>query len=82
MPGCALLKRPPVRRWKAWPSNRILGLSALGGGRNPPPEASGLADLRDRLARLETKGVPPAELDVLRADLAAIEGKFSGGGAA
>jgi hypothetical protein len=49
---------------------------------NPPPEASALADLRDRLARLETKGVPPAELDVLRADLAVIEGKFSGGGAA
>jgi hypothetical protein len=41
-------------------------------------EVSGVAELRERLARLETKGVPAAELDVIRADLAAIEAKFAG----
>ena len=51
-------------------------------GEKPEPvkaeEVSGVADLRERLARLENKGVPPAELDVIRADLAAIEAKFAG----
>jgi len=46
---------------------------------NPAREVSGVADLRERLTRLETKGVPPAELDVLRADLAVIEARFAGG---
>jgi hypothetical protein len=46
---------------------------------HPAPENSAVAELRERLTRLETKGVPPAELDVLRADLAAIEAKFAGG---
>ena len=37
--------------------------------------------LHERLARLEERGVPAAELDVLRADLAAIEAKVASGGA-
>ncbi len=40
------------------------------------PEA-GAASLRDRLARLEARGVPPSELEVLRADLTALEAKFA-----
>jgi CBS domain containing-hemolysin-like protein len=40
------------------------------------PDA-GVASLRDRLARLEERGVPPSELEVLRADLTALEAKFA-----
>ena len=47
----------------------------------PGKEPSGVADLRDRLTKLEERGVPAAELDVLRADLAAIEAKLAAGGA-
>jgi CBS domain containing-hemolysin-like protein len=42
----------------------------------PEPDG-GVASLRDRLARLEERGVPPAELEVLRADLTALEAKFA-----
>ncbi len=42
----------------------------------PGPE-EGVASLRDRLARLEARGVPPSELEVLRADLTALEAKFA-----
>jgi CBS domain containing-hemolysin-like protein len=41
-----------------------------------PETASG--GLSDRLARLEERGVPAAELKALRADLEAIEAKFKG----
>jgi hypothetical protein len=35
-------------------------------------------DLRERLARLETRGIPEADLKVLRADIEALETKFAG----
>ena len=42
------------------------------------PEASANGTpLRDRLARLEGQGIPPSELQVLQADLDAIEAKFA-----
>ena len=46
-----------------------------------PVEDPGIAGLRDRLSRLEERGVPVAELDVIKADLAAIEARLAGGGA-
>src|SRR5687767_13879638 len=51
---------------------------ALGGHDEPVPaeEAVRVATLRDRIARIEER-VPPKELDVLRADLAALEAKFA-----
>jgi CBS domain containing-hemolysin-like protein len=39
---------------------------------------SGTADIRERLARLEERGVPASELKALRADLEALEAKFAG----
>jgi hypothetical protein len=46
-----------------------------------PAEDVSVASLQDRLARLEARGIPAVELEPLRADLAAIEAKFAGGGA-
>jgi CBS domain containing-hemolysin-like protein len=37
----------------------------------------GTADLRERLARLDKRGIPASELRTLRADLEALEAKFS-----
>jgi CBS domain containing-hemolysin-like protein len=37
----------------------------------------GTADLADRVARLEQRGVPPSELTTLRADLEALEARFA-----
>jgi CBS domain containing-hemolysin-like protein len=45
-----------------------------------PQAASGeapAAELRERLARLESRGIPASELKTLRADLDAIEAKFT-----
>jgi CBS domain containing-hemolysin-like protein len=39
--------------------------------------ANGVAGLRDRLARLEARGVPPSELATLHADIEALEAKFA-----
>lgn len=41
----------------------------------------GVAGLRERLARLETRGVPPSELTTLHADIEALEAKFADGDA-
>jgi hypothetical protein len=41
-----------------------------------PTEDVTPAELVDRLTRLERRGIPPDELKVLRADLAALEAKF------
>jgi heme/copper-type cytochrome/quinol oxidase subunit 2 len=51
---------------------------ALGGHDEPVPaeEAARVATLRERIARLEQR-VPPKELDVLRADVDALEAKFA-----
>ena len=46
-----------------------------------PVEDPGIATLRERVSRLEERGVPAAELDVIKADLAAIEARLAGGGA-
>lgn len=40
---------------------------------------NGMAALRDRLARLEARGVPASELTVLLADIEALEAKFADG---
>jgi CBS domain containing-hemolysin-like protein len=40
---------------------------------------AGAASLRDRLAALETRGIPESELKTLRADLDALEAKFAEG---
>jgi CBS domain containing-hemolysin-like protein len=42
-------------------------------------EDLGVAGLRDRLARLEARGVPASDLRVLRADIEALEAKFAEG---
>lgn len=39
----------------------------------------GTASLRDRLARLEARGIPPSELTSLHADIEALEAKFADG---
>jgi hypothetical protein len=43
-------------------------------------ESGGGENLRDRLARLEAKGLSDADLKTLRADLDALEAKLAGGG--
>jgi hypothetical protein len=45
------------------------------------PDEEDVASLRERLARLEEKGIPAAELKALRADVAALEAKFTAEGA-
>lgn len=42
----------------------------------PEPDV-GTGDLVDRLARLESRGIPASELTALRADLEALEAKFA-----
>jgi CBS domain containing-hemolysin-like protein len=42
-----------------------------------PEERGGAAELRERLARLESRGIPSSELKTLRADLEALEAKFA-----
>jgi hypothetical protein len=49
---------------------------AVGGGGDEPGEDEGTASLRDRLARLEGRGIPASELKALRADLEALEARF------
>lgn len=39
------------------------------------------ADIRQRVASLEARGVPAGELDAIRADLAALEARLAAGGA-
>ena len=51
---------------------------AVAGGLNLRQRSLGL---QERLARLEAKNIPDAELSKLRADLEAIESKFAGHGA-
>ena len=47
-------------------------------GEEPTPHAGQVAALGDRLARLEARGIPEAELKALREDIAALEAKFAG----
>jgi heme/copper-type cytochrome/quinol oxidase subunit 2 len=54
-------------------------LDAHADGEHPPGAGSdGTADIRERLARLEGRGIPASELKALRADLEALEAKFAG----
>ena len=47
-------------------------------GKTVPESGLGLKDsLKDRLARLEQRGVPAAEMKALRADLEALEAKYA-----
>jgi len=46
---------------------------------HPEPGETGLS-LHDRLARLEAKGLPEAELQAIRADLDALEARAAGAG--
>jgi hypothetical protein len=46
-------------------------------GDEPGDDAASL-DLRTRLARLETRGIPESDLKALRADIEALESKFAG----
>jgi hypothetical protein len=43
----------------------------------PAGDDTGTADIRERLARLEERGIPASELKALRADLEALEAKFA-----
>jgi hypothetical protein len=49
------------------------------GGHEPAAADVEVASLRDRLARLEERGVPASDLRVLRADIEALEAKFAEG---
>ena len=44
-----------------------------------PEPTSATDDIRQRVAALETRGVPASELDAIRADLAAIESQLAAG---
>jgi Protein of unknown function (DUF3302) len=46
-----------------------------------PEPASPTADIRERVAALEARGVPARELDAIRTDLAAIEARLAAGDA-
>ena len=48
------------------------------GGAWPGGREVAAHDLRERLARLETRGIPEADLRALRADIEALETKFAG----
>jgi CBS domain containing-hemolysin-like protein len=47
-------------------------------GHAPGEGDDGTGDIRERLARLEGRGIPASELKTLRADLEALEAKFAG----
>jgi hypothetical protein len=47
-----------------------------------PDPANPAADIRERLATLEERGVPASELDAIRADVAAIESRLAAAGVA
>lgn len=58
------------------------GTDSLPHGEDHPmvaESANGVAVLRDRLARLEARNVPPSELVALHADIEALEAKFADG---
>jgi CBS domain containing-hemolysin-like protein len=48
-----------------------------GHGSHGEDEDGGTADLRERLARLDGRGIPATELQALRADVEALEAKFA-----
>jgi CBS domain containing-hemolysin-like protein len=68
-------------------SKPVVYKMAYGTDKHPDAEAghesgealAGVAELRDRLARLEERGVPASDLRILRADIEALEAKFADG---
>ena len=54
--------------------------SAWDEGQKHAPEPAAALGLHERLARLEQRGVPAAELTALRADLDALEAKLANEG--
>ena len=63
-------------------SKPVLHKIAYGTDKLHPDEGEEAIGLYERLARLEARGIPAAELKALRADIDALEAKLAGPGAA
>jgi CBS domain containing-hemolysin-like protein len=68
----------PVLYKMAYGTDQHLDTDADDGHARKDDGASLALDLRNRLARLETRGIPESDLKALRADIEAIESKFAG----